>query len=74
MDGIREHGVRSVFVETTVNPALMLRIAEETGIRVGAPLYGDSVGAPGSGADTYLGMMRANAGAVAEGLRAGADR
>ena len=74
VDGIRKHGVRSVFVETTVNPALMLRIAEETGIHVGAPLYGDSVGAPGSGADTYLGMMRANAGAVAEGLRAGGNR
>ncbi len=69
VDGIREHGVRSVFVETTVNPALMLRIAEETGIHVGAPLYGDSVGAPGSGAETYLGMMRANASAVAAGLR-----
>ena len=71
VDGIREQGVRSVFVETTVNPALMLRIAEETGIHVGAPLYGDSVGPPGSGADTYVGMMRANASAVAEGLREG---
>ena len=71
VDGIREHGVRSVFVETTVNPALMLRIAEETGIQIGAPLYGDSVGPPGSGADTYVGMMRANASAVAEGLREG---
>ena len=71
VDGIREQGVRSVFVETTVNPTLMLRIAEETGIHVGAPLYGDSVGPPGSGADTYVGMMRANANAVAEGLRKG---
>ena len=71
VDGIREHGVRTAFVETTVNPALMLRIAEETGIHVGAPLYGDSVGPPGSGADTYVGMMRANASAVAEGLQKG---
>ena len=73
VDGIRERGVRAVFVETTVNPALMLRIAEETGIHVGAPLYGDSVGPPGSGADTYLGMMRANTRAVAEGLRKGRE-
>ena len=73
VDEIRKRGVRSVFVETTVNPALMMRIAEETGIHVGAPLYGDSVGPPGSGADTYLGMMRANASAVAEGLRKGSD-
>ena len=71
VDGIRKHDVPAVFVETTVNPALMLRIAEETGIRVGAPLFGDSVGPPDSGADTYLGMMRANTRAVAEGLRMG---
>ena len=73
VDGIREHEVRAVFVETTVNPALMLRIAEETGVHVGAPLFGDSVGPPGSGADTYLGMMRANTRAVAEGLRQGRE-
>ena len=73
VDEIRKRGVRSVFVETTVNPALMMRIAEETGIHVGDPLYGDSVGPPGSGADTYLGMMRANASAVVEGLRKGWD-
>ena len=73
VDGIRKHEVRAVFVETTVNPALMLRIAEETGIHVGAPLFGDSVGPPGSGADTYLGMMRANTRAVAEGLRKGRE-
>ena len=71
VDGIRKHEVRVVFVETTVNPALMLRIAQETGIHVGAPLFGDSVGPPGSSADTYLGMMRANTRAVAEGLREG---
>ena len=74
VDGIRGREVRALFVETTVNPALMLRIAEETGIHVGAPLFGDSVGPPGSGADTYLGMMRSNARAVAEGLRKGRDR
>ena len=73
VDGIRKHEVRAVFVESTVNPALMLRIAEETGIHVGAPLFGDSVGPPGSGADTYLGMMRANTRAVAEGLRKGRE-
>jgi ABC-type Zn uptake system ZnuABC Zn-binding protein ZnuA len=65
---VRASGVPTVFVETTVNPRLMQRIASEAGVRIGRPLYGDSVGAPGSGADTYLTMMRANAAAIVEGL------
>lgn len=65
---IRSAGVPAVFIETTINPKLMHRIAAEAKVRVGEPLYGDSVGAPGSGADTYVGMMRANARAIARGL------
>lgn len=65
---IRKAGVPAVFIETTINPKLMQRIAAEARVRIGAPLYGDSVGAPGSGADSYLGMMRANAQAIARGL------
>lgn len=65
---IRKSGVPAVFVETTINPKLMQRIAAEAGVRIGEPLYGDSVGAPGSGAASYLGMMRANAQAIARGL------
>ena len=41
---IRTAGVTTVFVETTVNPKLMQRIAAEAGVRVGDALYGDSVG------------------------------
>lgn len=65
---IREFRVPAVFIETTINPKLMQRIAAEADVRVGEPLYGDSVGRPGSGADNYLGMMRANAQAIARGL------
>lgn len=68
VSAIRAAGVTTVFVETTVNPKLMRRIASDAGVRVGDALYGDSVGAPGSGADSYLGMMRANARSIARGL------
>lgn len=67
---VRTSGVPVVFVETTVNPKLMQRIARDAGVGLGAPLYGDSVGVRGSGADSYLGMMRANAAAIARGLGA----
>ena len=68
VDVVRETGVPSVFLESTVNPAVIERIAADAGVEVGAPLYGDSVGEPGSGADDYVGMMRANVAALVDGL------
>jgi ABC-type Zn uptake system ZnuABC Zn-binding protein ZnuA len=68
IDRIEERGVPTVFVESTVNPAVVRRVARDAGVEVGRPLYGDSVGPPGSGADTYVGMMRANVDALVEGL------
>lgn len=65
---VREAAVPAVFVETTVNPKLMRRIARDAGVALGRPLYGDSVGEPGSGAETYTGMMRANTRAIVEAL------
>lgn len=57
---IRSQGVPAVFVETTINPQLMRRVARDAGTALGEPLYGDSVGEPGSGAETYEEMMRTN--------------
>jgi manganese/iron transport system substrate-binding protein len=68
VDQIRVHSVPTIFVETTVNPDVIERIARDAGVAVGRPLYGDSLGEEGSGADTYAGMLRANAQALAEGL------
>jgi manganese/iron transport system substrate-binding protein len=73
VDAIRDQGVPLVFVETTINPRLMERVADDAGVEVGEPLYGDSVGEPGSGADTYLGMMRANTRAIVSGLAGGSE-
>jgi ABC-type Zn uptake system ZnuABC Zn-binding protein ZnuA len=68
VDVVRETGVPTVFVESTVNPAVIERVADDAGVEVGAPLYGDSVGEPGSGAEDYVGMMQANVAALVEGL------
>jgi len=68
VDTVRSQGVPAVFVETTINPDLMQQVARDAGVAVGPPLYGDSLGEPGSGADTYLGMMRANTAALVTGL------
>ncbi len=69
VDRIRAERVPAVFVETTINPKLMERVAREAGVRVGRKLYGDSLGPPGSDADTYVKMMRHNVRAMVEALR-----
>ena len=68
VDTVRSQGVPAVFVETTINPDLMQQVARDAGVAVGPPLHGDSLGEPGSGPDTYLGMMRANTAALVTGL------
>lgn len=71
VDVIRAEGVPAIFVETTVNPGLIQQVARDAGVEVGAPLYGDSVGEAGSGAEDYAGMMRANVSAIVAGLDGG---
>ncbi|GBC69391.1 Manganese transport system membrane protein MntB [archaeon HR01] len=66
---IRREGVPSVFIETTINPQILRSVAEQAGVSVGGPLYGDSLGRPGSGAETYIGMMKTNTAAIVSALR-----
>jgi ABC-type Zn uptake system ZnuABC Zn-binding protein ZnuA len=52
-----------------VNPELADAIAAETGARVAdEPLYTDSLGPPGSGADTLDGMLLHNARVIHDAL------
>lgn len=66
---IRRERVPALFVDLTLNPKLMERISQETGVPIKGALYIDSLGRPGSGADTYTGMMRANTELLVKGLR-----
>ena len=68
---IRAEGVRAIFAETGVSPKLERAIADEAGARLGRPLWADALGPPGSGAETYLRAMRANADAMVEGFSGG---
>ena len=68
VDVIREHNVPAVFGETTVTDKLAQAVARETGATV-VQLYSGSLGAEGSGADTYLGMVRANVERIVEALK-----
>jgi len=69
---IRAEGVRAVFSESSLPPKTAETVAREAGVRVVAgdnALYGDGLGPPGSGADTYLTMMRHNTRTIVDGLR-----
>lgn len=69
VQAIRREGVRAIFAESSVDPKVAKRVAEETNIRIVDDLYGDSLGAPGSGAETVDGMLLSNARKIAEALR-----
>ncbi|HEX2118500.1 MAG TPA: zinc ABC transporter substrate-binding protein [Acidimicrobiales bacterium] len=72
VDRIVAQGVRAVFAEGTLPPRTAETVAREAGVRIVAgenALYGDSLGPPGSDADTYVKMMRHNTRTIVEGLR-----
>ena len=56
---IEETGAPAIFGETTVSERLAATLAQETGANL-VRLYSGSLGERGSGADTYVGMIRAN--------------
>jgi zinc/manganese transport system substrate-binding protein len=66
---LREEGVTAIFAENTNPTVLAETVAAELGSEVEVfELYSDSLGEPGSGADTYIGMIRSNAETVATAL------
>jgi ABC-type Zn uptake system ZnuABC Zn-binding protein ZnuA len=60
---IKAQGVKAVFSESSLPPKTAEAIASEAGVKIVAgddALYGDTLGAEGSDADTYLKMMEHN--------------
>ncbi len=60
VDAIRQLGVKSLFVETTLSNETLSEIARDAGVQIGGTLYSDAMGATGTAGETYLGMMREN--------------
>ncbi len=66
---IQEEGVTAIFAENTNPSALAEAVAGELGTEIEVyALYSDSLGEPGTPAETYIGMIRANAETVATAL------
>lgn len=87
---VADREVPAVFIETTINPRTIQAVidaAAERGheVRVGAELYSDAMGAPGTAGGTYIGMIYENTvnvvrelggtvGPLPEALRSWAER
>jgi manganese/zinc/iron transport system substrate-binding protein len=79
VDFVKEHGVKAIFVESSVNPAIIEGIAKEAGVKIGGELFSDAMGQPGrleKGPDdeqydtgTWSGMMKHNVNTIVEGLK-----
>ena len=65
---VEESGAKVVFGETTVSERLAETVATETGARL-VRLYSGSLGAEGSGAETYIDMFRTNVERIVEALK-----
>lgn len=65
---IKSSGAPAIFAEPSEGPQVMEQVAREAGVKLVTNLYGDSLGPPGSGADTYAGMMRADTGIIVGAL------
>jgi ABC-type Zn uptake system ZnuABC Zn-binding protein ZnuA len=70
-EAMAEAGVCSLFVETTAADQMARTLSEELDdcdeVRV-LSLYSDALGPPGSGAESYVGMMRGNVAVIVEAL------
>jgi manganese/zinc/iron transport system substrate-binding protein len=74
VDFIREQNVKAIFVESSVNPTTIQRVAADAGVGVGGELFSDAMGMPGevvNGNDTgtYEGMVRHNLSTIIEALK-----
>jgi zinc/manganese transport system substrate-binding protein len=71
VDQVRDEGVEAVFPEAGVDERLERALSRDAGVAVGDPLFADTLGEEGSGAETYLDAMGANTAALVDGMSGG---
>ncbi|MEM9480204.1 MAG: zinc ABC transporter substrate-binding protein [Verrucomicrobiota bacterium] len=78
VDFIKEKGVKAIFVESSVNPAVIESVSKDANVKVGGELFSDALGQPGEMEEhggesydvgTYVGMIKHNVNAVVEALK-----
>lgn len=66
---IKLNQVPTIFAEVSLNPKLITTVAKEANVKISdREIYADGLGAKGSEAETYTGMLIANTRTIVEGL------
>ena len=70
---VAERQIAAMFVETSVSPRGIEAVREAVRDRgfevvIGGTLFGDALGGPGSGAETYIAMIRQNVDTIVDAL------
>ena len=68
-EAIGKFNVPAIFVESTINPAMMQQIAKDNKVEIGGELYADSLGEPEGEAGTYYDMLKHNTDIIVAGLK-----
>ncbi len=65
---VEDHGVRTLFCESTVNASAQEQVALATGAELGGTLYVDSLSGPDGPVPTFLDLIRYDLETIAEGI------
>ncbi|WP_338207995.1 metal ABC transporter substrate-binding protein [Lactiplantibacillus paraxiangfangensis] len=66
---VNQSKVKSLFVESSVSPKSMNKVAQETGLPVASTIFTDSLANEGKPGDTYYTMMKWNLDKIYDGLK-----
>ncbi|MDT8859304.1 metal ABC transporter substrate-binding protein [Alkalihalobacillus sp. MEB130] len=69
IDVVNDQNIPAIFVETTVDRRYMESVSGDTGVEIAGEVYTDAVGQEGSGAETYVLMMKHNVETFVNGLK-----
>ena len=69
MQYVKLKNLKSVFIETSVNPKLLEQISSETNAKIGGTLFSDSIGDEGTPEGTYIGAVKHNVNTIVNALK-----